>query len=40
MPHPRHGIFPVEFQGLVFLPGGGTTAGFSVSRLFDVFQRP
>lgn len=39
MPNPRHGIFPVLYQGHVFLPGGGTVAANSQSRLFDAFTR-
>jgi N-acetylneuraminic acid mutarotase len=39
MPWPRHGIFPVQFQGWIFLPGGGTVAGNSQSSLFDAFTR-
>ncbi|RKY22195.1 MAG: hypothetical protein DRQ55_01820 [Planctomycetota bacterium] len=36
---PRHGTFPVLFQGRVFLPGGGTAAGFSQSAGNDSFNR-
>lgn len=39
MPHPRHGVFPVLYQGLIYLPGGGPTAGSSWSSTFDVFNR-
>lgn len=39
MPNPRHGIFPVLFQGHMFLPGGGTQAANSQSILFDEFTR-
>jgi len=35
----RHGIYPVLFQGLVFLPAGGTQAAFSQSNVFDTFTR-
>ena len=40
MPTARHGIFPVRFQGRIFLPAGGTSAGFSSSDLLEIFQRP
>ena len=39
MPTPRHGIWPVLFQSRMFLPGGGTNAGFSSSAVLDVFTR-
>lgn len=39
MPSARHGIFPVLYQGHIFLAGGGTHAGFSQSILFDTFTR-
>src|SRR5262245_11037283 len=39
MPNPRHGIFPVLYQGHIFLAGGGTHAGNSQSILFDTFTR-
>lgn len=39
MPNPRHGIFPVLFQGHIFLAGGGTQSGYSNSALFDTFTR-
>ncbi|MAB79413.1 MAG: hypothetical protein CMJ89_08670, partial [Planctomycetes bacterium] len=37
--NPRHGIYPVLFQGHMFLPGGGTTAGFALSTICDTFTR-
>jgi len=37
MPSPRHGIFPVLYQGHVFLAGGGTRAANSQSTRFDTF---
>lgn len=40
MPTARHGIFPLVFQDRVFVLGGGTAAGFSMSALVEVFQRP
>lgn len=39
MPNPRHGIFPVLYQGHVFLAGGGPHAANSQSALFDTFTR-
>jgi N-acetylneuraminic acid mutarotase len=39
MPNPRHGIFPVLYQGHVFLAGGGTHSGNSQSTVFDTFTR-
>jgi len=39
MPHPRHGIFPVLFQGHIFLAGGGTHSANSQSTWFDEFTR-
>jgi N-acetylneuraminic acid mutarotase len=39
MPNPRHGIFPVLYQGHVFLAGGGTRSANSQSVLFDTFTR-
>lgn len=39
MPTPRHGIFPVLFQGRMFLAGGGVIAANSQSVTFDEFTR-
>ena len=39
MPNPRHGIFPVLFQSRMFFGSGGTSAGSSGSKIFDVFTR-
>lgn len=39
MPNPRHGVFPVLYQGHVFLAGGGTHSANSQSSLFDTFTR-
>ena len=39
MPNPRHGIFPVLFEGHIFLPGGGDVAGNSQTAVFDSFTR-
>ena len=40
MPVPRHGIFPVEAGGRIFVAGGGTHAGGSRSRTFDFYTPP
>lgn len=40
MPAPRHGIFPVEVGGRVFIAGGGTHAGGSRSAIFDYYSPP
>jgi N-acetylneuraminic acid mutarotase/glucose/arabinose dehydrogenase len=40
MPVPRHGVFPVLYQGRMYLPGGGTHSGFSSSTAFDALYRP
>jgi hypothetical protein len=39
MPNARHGIFPVLFQGHIFIAGGGTQSGYSQSTIFDTFTR-
>lgn len=39
MPNPRHGIFPVLYQGHMFLAGGGTHSGNAQSTLLDTFTR-
>jgi N-acetylneuraminic acid mutarotase len=39
MPNARHGIFPVLYQGHMFLAGGGTQSANSQSRFFDTFTR-
>lgn len=38
MPVPRHGIFPVEVGGRIFVAGGGTHAGGARSRTFDFYS--
>ncbi len=38
MPVPRHGIFPVEVGGRIFVAGGGTKAGRSRSTTFDYYS--
>ncbi len=40
MPVPRHGIFPVEVGGRIFVAGGGTKAGRSASSTFDYYSSP
>jgi hypothetical protein len=40
MPVPRHGIFPVEIAGRIFVAGGGTRAGRSGSISFDYYTPP
>jgi N-acetylneuraminic acid mutarotase len=40
MPVPRHGIFPVDVGGRIFLAGGGTRAGGSRSSTFDYYSPP
>lgn len=37
MPIPRHGIAPVQFEGWIYLAGGGVNAGNSQSVHFDTF---
>lgn len=39
MTSPRHGIFPVLYQGHLFLAGGGTHSGNSQSTKLDTFTR-
>jgi glucose/arabinose dehydrogenase/N-acetylneuraminic acid mutarotase len=39
MPTPRHGIFPVLWQGKILLPGGGVVAGFSSSDKSEIYDR-
>ena len=38
MPTARHGIYPVEFEGRVFLFGGGLNAGFGTSATSEIFS--
>jgi N-acetylneuraminic acid mutarotase len=37
MPTARHGIFPVLHDAQIFIPAGGTQAGFSSSSVFEVY---
>jgi len=39
MPNPRHGIYPVLYQGHLFLAGGGSQSGNAQSTWFDTFTR-
>jgi len=39
MPVARHGLFPLLYQGWMFLAGGGTVAANSQSTHFDAFTR-
>lgn len=38
MPTARHGIYPVEFEGRVFVFGGGLNAGFGTSAVSETFS--
>jgi len=38
LPTPRHGIYPIEFQGLIFVLGGGTNAGNSQSKVAEILN--
>jgi len=40
MPVPRHGVFPVEVGGRIFLAGGGAAAGRSATSTFDYYTPP
>jgi len=39
LPTARHGLYPVQFQGHVFLAGGGTHSGNAQSTVFETFTR-
>ena len=39
LPTPRHGIFPIAYNGELYLAGGGTAAGFAPSTVFEIFSR-
>jgi N-acetylneuraminic acid mutarotase len=39
LPTARHGIFPLAFDGKIFVGGGGTQAGHSASNVLEVFSR-
>jgi N-acetylneuraminic acid mutarotase len=36
---PRHGAFPIHYEGKIYLPAGGSAAGGPPSTLFDAFTR-
>ncbi|MDP9175904.1 MAG: carbohydrate-binding protein [Planctomycetota bacterium] len=38
MPTPRHGIFPLLYDGRIFVPGGGAQSGFSLSTIFEIYN--
>lgn len=37
LPTARHGIFPVVYDGEIFVAGGGLEAGYSISSVFEIF---
>lgn len=37
IPTAVHGTYPTLYSGKIYLPGGGTFAGFSQSRLFQIY---
>jgi N-acetylneuraminic acid mutarotase len=39
LPTARHGIFPLVYDGRIFVTGGGTQAGFSSSKVVEIFAR-
>ena len=39
LPTARHGIFPLVYDGRVFVAGGGTQAGSSSSKVLELFAR-
>jgi N-acetylneuraminic acid mutarotase/glucose/arabinose dehydrogenase len=39
LPTARHGIFPLTYDGRIYVIGGGTAAGFSSSNAVEVFSR-
>jgi N-acetylneuraminic acid mutarotase len=39
LPTARHGIFPLESDGRIFVAGGGTQAGASSSKIVEIFAR-
>jgi len=39
LPTARHGIFPLAYDGKIFVAGGGITAGHSESDVLEVFSR-
>jgi N-acetylneuraminic acid mutarotase len=39
LPTARHGIFPLVYEGRIFVIGGGTSAGFSSSNAVEILVR-
>jgi N-acetylneuraminic acid mutarotase/glucose/arabinose dehydrogenase len=39
LPTARHGIFPLAYDGKIFVAGGGVQAGHSASAILEVFAR-
>ena len=39
LPTARHGIFPLSYDGKIFVAGGGITAGHSQSVVLEVLSR-
>ena len=39
LPTPRHGIFPLAYDGKIWVAGGGTSAGHSQSDVLEIFSR-
>ncbi|MFH0878989.1 MAG: malectin domain-containing carbohydrate-binding protein [Lentisphaerota bacterium] len=39
LPTPRHGLFPVVGNDMIYVPGGGETAGYNPSQAMDIFHR-
>ncbi|MDX1984722.1 MAG: hypothetical protein SFV51_30900 [Bryobacteraceae bacterium] len=40
MTNPRHGLYGATFEGRIFAPGGGPSAGFAFSNTHDAFFLP
>jgi N-acetylneuraminic acid mutarotase len=39
LPTARHGIFPLAYDGKIFVAGGGVQAGHSLSDILEIFSR-
>jgi N-acetylneuraminic acid mutarotase len=39
LPTARHGVFPVIYQGKIYVAGGGVNAGFSNSNVLEIYSR-
>ena len=39
IPTARHGIYPIAYDGKIYVAGGGTQAGYSASTVLEVFER-